>query len=284
MKGLRFLAPVAMLAILIWVGIGCSNPDNVNYPEVPNINDDNPGDVLDPGIPPSFVVPEDEGDGLGFIADMAFEKDGDIVFSNGAGLLLFDPFAQFKRNIGGGYWDALVDTGPGVNDSGRSIIASGPDADPGQCTWVAFYDDEFVTGGSPMAGSDTAWWGGEAHPPDGCGGTTASGAFGCPDQGPPRGIDLHPIYGWLFLKIANPKIAPDGDCDLEPIPTDWDLGDGIMAVHPMAPQNGFDPYFYEGTADFIVYHNKGDVDGINAYGFPMCDAAVQIFCWDETMG
>jgi hypothetical protein len=47
---------------------------------------------------------------------------------------------------------------------------------------------------------------------------------------------------------------------------------------------GFDPDYFEGTADFIVYHNKGDVDGINAYGYPMCDAAVQIFCWDETMG
>ena len=57
-----------------------------------------------------------------------------------------------------------------------------------------------------------------------------------------------------------------------------------MAVHPKAPTQGFDPDYFEGTADFIVYHNKGDVDGVNAYGYPMCDAAVQIYCWDETMG
>lgn len=146
MKGLRLLAPIAMLALFLWVGLGCSNPDNVNTPNVPNVNDGIPGDVLDPQIPPSFLR---EGEGLGFIYDMAFEKDGDLVFSTGVGLSLFDQFAQFKRDIDGrSVWDGLVDTGPGVNDTGRAVIATG---DPVDCAWTSLYDDAHVTGGSPMA-------------------------------------------------------------------------------------------------------------------------------------
>jgi hypothetical protein len=152
MKGLRLLAPIAMLALFLWVGIGCSNPDNVNFPDVPNIGDDNGGDVLDPSIPPSYVLPNDAGDLFSGvqILDLAFEKDGDLVFAIASGLELFDPFAQHKRNIQSGIFDGLVDQGPGVNDFGRGVIATGPDL-PNPCAWMSIYDDQFVTGGSPMA-------------------------------------------------------------------------------------------------------------------------------------
>ena len=57
-----------------------------------------------------------------------------------------------------------------------------------------------------------------------------------------------------------------------------------MAVHPFAPRMGAELTFWEGSADYVVYHNKSDVDGIDAYGYPMASTAVEIFCWDETMG
>ena len=155
MRGFRLVSTIAMLALFLWVGIGCSNPDNVNTPDVPNINDNIPGDVLDPQIPPSFVLPEAEGGelGLSIMYDLAFEKDGDLVISTPTGVQLFDPFAQWKRDIsrtppGESPWDGLVDAGPGLNDTGRAMIVTGP---PIACSWISFYDDANVTGGSPMA-------------------------------------------------------------------------------------------------------------------------------------
>jgi hypothetical protein len=283
MREVKGFVLIAMLVLIALLAFGCSNADNNVLPPVPNQVDEPQGDVPDPFIPPPFLVPEDQGGSLGAVADIAFEKDGDMVFSSSNGLLLFDTFKQFKRNISDGTsgFDGLIDAGPGVLDSGRGVIASNPGD---SCGWSSFYDDKYVTGGVFFPPPGIEWWGGEAHPPQGCSGTAASGVFSCDGNAPPRGIDIHPIYGWLFLKIANPKLAADGDCDLEPnpIPENWDLGDGIIAVHPMAPQNGFDPYHYEGTADFITYHNFTDVQGINSYGYPMIDAAIQIFVWDET--
>lgn len=57
-----------------------------------------------------------------------------------------------------------------------------------------------------------------------------------------------------------------------------------MAVHPLGYRMGADIFHWEGSTDYVVYHNKGDVDGIDAYGYPMASTAVEIFCWDETMG
>lgn len=84
--------------------------------------------------------------------------------------------------------------------------------------------------------------------------------------------------------IAHPVINTDPDCGLEPdaIPEFWEMGNGLMAVHPAAPGNGVDPFHMEGAVDYVVYHNKSDVDGIDAYGYPMCSTAVEIFCWDPT--
>jgi hypothetical protein len=60
------------------------------------------------------------------------------------------------------------------------------------------------------------------------------------------------------------------------------MKNGLMAVHPGAPGMGVYPGHMEGSADYIVYHNKSDVDGIDAYNYPMASAAVEIFNWDPT--
>ena len=97
---------------------------------------------------------------------------------------------------------------------------------------------------------------------------------------------MHPIYGWLFIKISHRKVHTDPDCGLEPdkVPENQDLRDGIIAVHPAGPLMGADPDYWEGQADYVVYHNKTDVDAVDAYGYPMASAAVEIFCWDESKG
>ena len=104
-------------------------------------------------------------------------------------------------------------------------------------------------------------------------------------MGAPRGIDMHPITGWLFCRMDNPKITLDGgDCNLDDdeIPPNQDLDPGIVAMHPLAPQMGGDPLYYEGTFDWIVYHNKADYDLVLMYGYPMASSSIQYFCWDET--
>ena len=96
---------------------------------------------------------------------------------------------------------------------------------------------------------------------------------------------MHPITGWLFCRMDNSKITLDGgDCDLDydEIPPNQDLDPGIVAMHPMAPMMGGDPNYYEGSYDWVVYHNRADQLLVNFYGYPMADASIQTFCWDET--
>lgn len=133
----------------------------------------------------------------------------------------------------------------------------------------------------------------------------SSGVFECNEMGAPRGIDIHPITGWLFCRMDNTKITFDGsDCDLDhdEIPIDKDLGAGaIVAMHPKAPQMGLDPYWNEGSlgppgdpaapdpwipvsGDWVIYHDKADYDEAFKYRvvYPMAVASSQYFCWDET--
>jgi len=96
---------------------------------------------------------------------------------------------------------------------------------------------------------------------------------------------MHPITGWLFCRMDNPKITLDGsDCDLDydEIPPEQDLHPGIVAMHPKAPLMGGDPDYYEGSFDWVVYHDRADQELVNKYGYPMADSSIQTFCWDET--
>ena len=149
MRAMKILAGLVMLLMFAWLGMGCSNPDNFNSPTLPDPGKDDPqGDPIYPDIPVPFSDTEFEA--MTALVDLAFEKDGDLVLSDsGQGLLLFDPLGKFKRNISNGQtvWTGLVDVGPGVNDSGKSIIVSGP---PIECAWKSFYDDAHVTGGAPF--------------------------------------------------------------------------------------------------------------------------------------
>lgn len=103
----------------------------------------------------------------------------------------------------------------------------------------------------------------------------------------PRGIDIHPITGWLFVWIPNTQVAADSDCDISPnpIPEADLMGPGILAMHPRAPQMGMDPVTYEGSSDWIIYHNQADCLKVWAYPaaiYQMLHDSVQTFCWDET--
>ena len=96
---------------------------------------------------------------------------------------------------------------------------------------------------------------------------------------------MHPITGWLFCRMDNAKITLDGsDCDLDydEIPPEQDLDPAIIAMHPLAPRMGGDPDYFEGTFDWIAYHNKADYDLVLMYGYPMASSSIQYFCWDET--
>jgi hypothetical protein len=278
MKGFGFLTIIAMLLLIAWVSVGCSNADNLTQPSPPDpgVNDQQ-GNALDPDIPVPFADTE-----FGRILDFAFEKDGDLAISDeGQGILLFDNFGDLKRNISEGStpWTGMIDVGPGWLDSGRGVIATGPSI---KCAWTSFYDDKYVSGGTAFPSPAGWWWDGEAHPLPECSLTATSGEFDCSDF-TPTGIDLHPIHGWLFIKIEHTKVNTDPDCGFEPdqVP-ERDMGDGILAVHPSAPLLGAELNYYEGGADYIVYHNKSDVDAVDAYGFSMASAAVGIFNWDET--
>jgi hypothetical protein len=284
MRKASILLPVIILVLFAWIGSGCSNADNLNLPEVPNTGNDGPqGDPIDPNTPAPYSQVE-----FTSILDFAFEKDGDLAISDGAsGIHLFDTFGEYKRLIsttppGVAPYDGMIDVGPGPLDSGRGIIATGTPI-PG-CGWVSFYDDQYVTGGT-LGPAPPAWWfSGEAHPPPECNFVATSGVFGCATAAP-RGIDIHPITGWLFMKVDNPKITLDGsDCDLDydEIPPNRELRASIIAMHPMAPLNGADPDYYEGTYDWIAYHDRSDHLLVNMYGYPMADASIQTFCWDET--
>jgi len=162
MMRMKFLVPIAMLTLLVWVGIGCSNADNLNFPVVPPTTDGNPSDPIDPNTPTPFAdLP------LGYyILDFAFEKDGDMAISDSSsGILLFDTFGELKRNISPGQtgFDGIIDVMPGGLDSGRGIIATGVPV-PG-CGWTSYYDDKYVTGGTLGPAAPVWWLGGEAHPP-----------------------------------------------------------------------------------------------------------------------
>ena len=85
--------------------------------------------------------------------------------------------------------------------------------------------------------------------------------------------------------MDNPKITCDGsDCnlDLDEIPPNQDLSGAIIAMHPLAPMLGGDPFYYEGSSDWIAYHNKSDYDLVLLYGYPMVSSSIQYICWDET--
>jgi len=143
MRAMKILAGLAMLLLIGWIGLGCSNPDNLNNPDLPNPGKDNQqGDTLDPNIPVPFADWT-----FGAIVDMAFEKDGDLTVSDaGTGIELFDTFGIWKRTMTSEtVWTGLVDEGPGWLDSGKAIIASGP---PIACSWKSFFDDAHVTGGN----------------------------------------------------------------------------------------------------------------------------------------
>ena len=285
MRKMKILVPLVMLALFVCVGFGCSNPDNLNLPEVPNTGGDGPGgDPIDPTTPTPYTQVD-----LDVILDFAFEKDGDLAISEmNTGIQLFDTFGEYRRRIstqppGITPYDGMVDIVPGWQDSGRGIIATGP---PVECGWVSFYDDEYVTGGTLFGSPAGWWWAGEAHPPSPeCNLFPSSGIFGCPEWRPPRGIDLHPIYGWLFVRVGNPKITLDGgDCDLEydEIPPNRNLSGAIIAMHPRAPLEGATLDFYEGTSDWIAYHNRSDHELVLFYQYAMASASIQTFCWDET--
>lgn len=285
MRKMKILVPLVMLALFVWVGLGCSNPDNLNLPEVPNTGGDGPpGDLIDPTTPTPYAegLPDSPN-----ILDFAFEKDGDLAISEAAtGIHLFDTFGEYKRNISPGQagFEGLIDVVPGAWDSGRGVIATSSTLIG--CGWVSFYDDLYVTGGTLGPGAPGWWISGEAHPPSpDCSMIATSGIFECDDNAP-RGIDIHPITGWLFVRLDNLKITLDGgDCDLDEdeIPPKRDLDPGILAMHPLAPAApmGFDPDFYEGSYDWIVYHNKVDYDLVLFYGYPMASASVQYVVWCE---
>lgn len=165
MMRMKFLVPIAMLTLIVWIGLGCSNADNLNLPVVPTTGGI-PSDPIDPNTPTPFSeLPELAGDNY-YILDFAFEKDGDLAISeNSAGIMLFDTFGVLKRNISNGQtgFDGMIDVMPGALDSGRGIIATGLPV-PG-CAWTSFYDDQYVTGGT-LGPAGAAWWfGGVAHPP-----------------------------------------------------------------------------------------------------------------------
>lgn len=85
--------------------------------------------------------------------------------------------------------------------------------------------------------------------------------------------------------MDNTKITCDGsDCDLDydEIPPNRDLNPGIVAMHPKAPLKGADPDYFEGSFDWVVYHDKADYDLTLLYGYPMVSSSIQYFCWDET--
>ena len=85
--------------------------------------------------------------------------------------------------------------------------------------------------------------------------------------------------------MDNPKLTLDGsDCDLDEdeIPPKQELDPGIVAMHPRAPLMGDDLDYYEGSFDWVVYHNKADYDLVLMYPYPMVHSAIQYFCWDET--
>lgn len=158
---MKFLIPIAMLTLLVWVGLGCSNADNLNLPVVPPVTG-NPSDPIDPNTPVPFAgLPE------GYrILDFAFEKDGDMAISDStSGILLFDTFGELKRNISNGQtgFDGMIDVMPGGLDSGRGIIATGVPVVG--CGWTSYYDDLYVTGGTLGPAAPSWWLGGEAHPP-----------------------------------------------------------------------------------------------------------------------
>jgi hypothetical protein len=281
MRFLKILVPIAMLAMFLGLAFGCSNPDNLNLPKVPNPDDEGGGDPLQPPVPTPYATPEDVE--ITRIIDIAFEKDGDLAFSDAnSGIHLFDPFGEYRKVMSGNtVWDGMVDMGPGVGDSGMGIVATGA-SELGDCIWEPLYDD--LSGGT-FPSPAVWWWEGEAHPPDGCNPYVASGEFECPEDPTPRGIDIHPIYGWLFMKIANTYVLADDDCGIPPIPLtppDPPMSPGIIAMHPGAPALGVDPNYYEGTYDFIIYHNQSDCLNVWKYQVPMLDPTVQTFCWDET--
>lgn len=164
MMRLKFLVPIAMLTLIVWVGLGCSNADNLNSPVVPTTGGD-PSDPMDPNTPVPFsALAEELGEGYN-ILDFAFEKDGDLAISeSSSGIWLFDTFGEFKRNLSDqSGFDGLVDVIPGAWDSGRGIIATGTPVIG--CGWTSFYDDLYVTGGTLGPGAPLWWLGGAAHPP-----------------------------------------------------------------------------------------------------------------------
>jgi hypothetical protein len=159
MKALRILVPIAMLAMFIWVGLGCSNPDTAVNPDLPN-----PGDDYNEGDQPQFPPPTPYyHESMSSIHDFAFEKDGELAISDdNAGIFLFDTFGEFRRMLNGQTtWDGLIDVGPGVGDWGRGIIATGS---PIACFWASHYDDQYVSGGTSFGTPEQWWMEGEADP------------------------------------------------------------------------------------------------------------------------
>jgi hypothetical protein len=145
MRVLKILASLAMLLLFVWIGLGCSNPDNSIQPDLPDPGKEGPqGDPMDPNIPMPFSDVE-----FGSIVDLAFEKDGDLVVSGFTdGINLYDNLGVFKRQmVSSVLWPGVVDVGPGWLDSGKSVIAMGT---PIKCAWRSFYDDAYVTTGAPF--------------------------------------------------------------------------------------------------------------------------------------
>ena len=256
---------ILMIMMVVLFALGCSNPDGGVSPPLPNEGTYAP----DPDIPVPFV----DYDG-GAILDIAFEKDGDCVLAMAAGgLRLYDPFGARKWfPQDGGVWQGLVDANGAILNSGIGIL--------GLTQGVDWRDDDMYVDHSPYFPIPRQWWwGGAAHPPPTPNFTATSGDFGI--TGPfPIGIDVHPFSGWLFMKVSHGYVNLDGDAyDPDVLPIGGPLLDGIIAISPSAP--GIDG-FYDGGIDYVVYHNKSDVDRIDSYGNAAASAAMEIFCWDPT--
>jgi hypothetical protein len=149
MRAMKLLAGLAMLLIFAWIGLGCSNPDNTNNPNIPN-----PGDGKEP-LDQNIPIPFADQDYTS-VLDIAFEKDGDIVVSDlTRGILLYDHLGALKRNLSTGTapWTGLVDTGPGVLDKGKGVIVSGPVIG---CAWSTADDDAYVAGSGPFRNAPAA--------------------------------------------------------------------------------------------------------------------------------
>ena len=153
MRAMKIFAGLVMLLLFVWIGIGCSNPDNLTNPDLPETGEDvEQGDSIDPDIPVPFA-----DYAFGPILDFAFEKDGDLAISDASvGVPLFDSFGIYKdRNMTEGDmpFTGMIDLGPGLLDNGKAVIITGP---PIFCSWFTVFDDAHVVGGGSFRDTPAA--------------------------------------------------------------------------------------------------------------------------------